>query len=116
VVVTGDAGWLERLLLILLDNAIKFTPRGGQVHVELSGEQGVARLSVTDNGIGIPEDALARVFDPFFRGDPARSRATEGGGLGLALARWVAIQHRGTIDVASRFGQGSRFTLSLPTT
>ena len=112
---TGDAGWLERLLLILLDNAIKFTPRGGQVHVELSGDQGVARLSVTDTGIGIPEDALARVFDPFFRGDPARSRATEGGGLGLALARWVAIQHRGTIDVASRSGHGSRFTLSLPT-
>ena len=115
VLVTGDAGWLERLLLILLDNAIKFTPRGGQVHVELSGGEGVARLSVTDNGIGIPEEALARIFDPFFRGDPARSRATQGGGLGLALARWVATQHRGTIDVASRSGHGSRFTVSLPT-
>jgi len=57
-IASGDAGWLERLLLILLDNAIKFTPRGGQVHVELSADQGIAHLSVTDTGIGIPEDAL----------------------------------------------------------
>ena len=102
-------------MLILLDNAIKFTPRGGQVHVELSADQGIAHLWSPTTGSASRKDALARVFEPFFRGDPARSRTTEGSGVGLALARWVAIQHRGTIEVASRSGHGSRFTLSLPT-
>ena len=119
VSVTGDAGWLERLLLVLLDNAIKFTPRGGRVHraPRPRSRRGDADRAGSPASASISSrDALPHVFERFYRADPARSRETEGAGLGLALARWVAIQHRGTIDVASRSGQGSRFTLSLPTT
>jgi signal transduction histidine kinase len=113
-VVTGDAGWLERLLLILLDNAIKFTPAEGRVVLTVSRARAMVQLSVSDTGTGIPPDAMAHLFEPFYRADPARSRQTEGAGLGLALARWIVDRHRGTLDVRSRPGEGSTFTLHLP--
>ncbi len=114
VMVKGDAGWLERLLLILLDNAIKFTPDGGRISVTFSCAKGLAHVAVTDTGRGISPDALPHLFERFFRADPARSRRTQGAGLGLALAKWIAARHRGTIDVKSQPGEGSTFTVSLP--
>lgn len=115
VTVTGDQGWLERLLLILLDNAIKFTPPAGRVAVNVSRTQGLALLAVTDTGIGMDRDTLPRVFERFYQGDPARSRGGDGGaGLGLALAKWIATHHGGTIEVVSQPGHGSTFTVQLP--
>jgi heavy metal sensor kinase len=112
VLVAGDPGWLERLLLILLDNAIKFTPAGGRIWVTFSSESGVARVAVIDNGIGISRDALPHLFERFYRADPSRS--TQGAGLGLALAKWIADRHNGTIDVQSQCGEGTTFTFILP--
>jgi two-component sensor histidine kinase len=115
VSVTGDAGWLERLLLILLDNAIKFTPAGGHVTVQLAREPSRATLAVRDTGVGIDAEAMPHVFERFYRADPARSREdAAGAGLGLALAKWIVDRHGGTIDVTSRPGTGSTFTVHLP--
>jgi len=113
-VVQGDAEWLKRLVLNLLDNAIKFTPQGGQVVVDVSRIGAVARLAVRDTGIGIDPDVQPRIFERFFRADPARSRGVEGVGLGLSLAKWIVDRHHGRIEVHSQPGQGSTFTISLP--
>jgi signal transduction histidine kinase len=114
VVVTGDAGWLQRLLLNLLDNAIKFTAAPGRIVLRVSRENGAARLDVRDTGVGIPPDALPHLFERFYRVDPARSRHADGAGLGLALAKWIADRHGATIGVTSRLGEGSTFTVELP--
>lgn len=115
VVVQGDAEWLKRLVLNLLDNAIKFTPQGGRVVVEVSRMGAVARLAVRDTGAGIDPEAQPHIFERFFRADPARSRGVEGVGLGLSLAKWIVDRHHGRIQVDSQPGQGSTFTISLPT-
>jgi heavy metal sensor kinase len=113
VTVVGDRAWLERLLINLLDNALKFTPPGGRVSLIVTRERRHACLEVRDTGIGIPDAAIPHVFERFFRADPARSRDTEGAGLGLALVKWIAEQHGATVEVQSRPGQGTRFTLRL---
>jgi heavy metal sensor kinase len=109
--VTGDAGWLERLILNLVDNAIKFTPRDGQVAVRVGGSGGSVSLEVQDSGIGIAAEALPRIFDRFYQADPSRTSDEEGAGLGLSLARWIAQRHHATIDVRSEPGHGSTFTV-----
>jgi heavy metal sensor kinase len=114
VVVQGDAEWLKRLVLNLLDNAIKFTPQGGRVVVDVSRMGAVARLAVRDTGVGIDPEVQPRIFERFFRADPARSRDVEGVGLGLSLAKWIVDRHHGRIEVDSQPGQGSTFTISLP--
>jgi heavy metal sensor kinase len=114
IVARGDAGWLQRLLLILLDNAIKFTGEGGRIGVTFARANGLVRVAVTDTGTGIRPDALPHVFERFYRADRARSRKTSGAGLGLALAKWIVDRHQGTIAVESRPGEGSTFTVSLP--
>lgn len=114
VTVIGDAGWLERLLLILLDNAIKFTPERGRVSLSVARDGSTARLDVRDSGPGIPPQAIPHLFERFYRADPARSRESDGAGLGLALAKWIADSHRAVIDVKSRPGEGSTFTVRLP--
>jgi heavy metal sensor kinase len=114
VVVDGDAGWLERLLLNLLDNAVKFTPDGGRVVVSVSGNTAAARITVRDTGIGMSAGDAQRAFERFFRADPARSSSTEGAGLGLSLAQWIVHSHHGTITLDSRPGAGSIFTITLP--
>jgi DNA topoisomerase VI subunit B len=90
VAVEGDADWLKRLVLNLLDNSIKFTPRGGRVVVDISREDGMARLQVQDNGIGIERAATPHIFERFFRADPARSSGVDGAGLGLSLMARIA--------------------------
>ncbi len=95
VVVQGDAGWLERLLLNLVDNALKFTPDEGRVVIRVARDGDHARVDVEDTGMGLsPEDAQ-RVFERFFRADASRSSVTEGAGLGLSLVQWIAEQHGG---------------------
>jgi signal transduction histidine kinase len=116
VEVVGDAGWIERVVLNLVDNALKFTPSGGTVTVAVAVEERTARLTVRDSGIGIPADAVPHVFDRFFRADSARSRSQDGGaGLGLSLVKWIVERHEGTIDVASGQGHGTTITVRLPT-
>jgi signal transduction histidine kinase len=112
VSVNGSSDHLRQALLILLDNAFKYTPAGGEVRVEAGVEGPVARVSVTDSGSGIDEDDLPRIFERFYRGRNAE--AVTGTGLGLAIARWVAEQHGGRIEVSTIPGTGSRFSLMLP--
>jgi len=114
VLVEGDAEWLKRVVLNLLDNAIKFTLPGGRVVIAVERQDGSAHVTVRDSGLGIPEDAQPQIFEPFFRADPARSIGGDGVGLGLSLARWIVARHNGAIDVTSAPGHGSTFTVRLP--
>jgi signal transduction histidine kinase len=110
----GDGSMLGRMITILLDNAIKYTPEGGAILVSVNTRNGCAELAVTDNGIGIPPDSLPRVFDRFYRVDGSRSQDDGSSGLGLAIAKWVVEAHGATIDVASTTGKGSTFTITMP--
>lgn len=112
--VKADAIAVDRLLLILLDNAVKYSPTGGHCEIALSRSENVARISVRDFGAGIPETELNNIFDRFYRVDRARSRNTGGAGLGLAIARWIAEMHGGTIAAESRAGVGSVFHVQIP--
>src|ERR1700722_9366016 len=114
VFVPGDANWIERAILNLLDNGIKFTDGPGRVDVTLNSYHHDAVLTVQDTGIGIPTDSLPHVFDRFFRVEPSRSKSVQGVGLGLALAKWIVEKHRGHIEVQSQIGKGSSFTIRLP--
>ena len=115
VVVPGDERWLRQLVVNLVDNAVKFSPAGGSVTVGTTGDGGVAILSVADSGPGIPEEALGRVFERFYRVDYARSHgAAPGFGLGLAIASWVAEAHGGRIAAANRAGGGTVFSVHIP--
>jgi heavy metal sensor kinase len=113
VSVNADAEWLERLLLNLLDNAFKFTPRGGAIVVRVSADDRAAALEVIDTGIGMPGDVLPHVFERFYRADPARSSSARGAGLGLSLVKWIAERHGATVHAASTPGRGSTFTLHI---
>jgi len=118
-VVSGDAELLRQLVMILLDNAIKFTPRGGKVDVRVGVRDGRAIVTVADNGPGIAPEQLPHVFERFYRGDPARSRgesapAASGTGLGLAIAQWIAAAHQATISVTSEAGRGTMVTVTFP--
>ena len=110
----GDAGWLERLLLNLLDNAMKFTPEGGRVVVRVCRDGDRARVEVADTGIGMTPDVVAHVFERFYQADLSRSSASDGAGLGLSLVKWIVDRHHGTITVDSRPDHGSTFRVTLP--
>jgi two-component system OmpR family sensor kinase len=112
--VRGDAAALRRALGNLVENAVKYTPRGGKVELDLAADDGAAVVTVSDTGIGIEPADAGRIFEPFVRLDAARSRDTGGAGLGLAIARSIVAAHRGTLTVESRPGAGSRFTIRLP--
>jgi heavy metal sensor kinase len=114
VLVRGDEHWLERLTLNLLDNAIKFTKEGGQVELSIAGADSRAILGVRDSGRGISPEDLPHIFDRFYRAEPSRSKEVEGVGLGLALVKWIAERHHGTIEIESSPGRGSYFAVSLP--
>jgi len=114
VTVTGDHGWLERCLLNLLDNAIKYTPPGGRVSVRVSRDGDHARVEVCDTGVGMSPDVVQHIFERFYRVDPARSSAVEGSGLGLSLVKWIVDRHEGRIQVRSGPGNGSTFAIWLP--
>jgi signal transduction histidine kinase len=109
----GDPALIRQLIMILLDNAVKFTDRGGEVRVRVSLREGVPTFVVQDTGIGISSDDLSRVFQRFFRGETARSR-TDGAGLGLSIARWIAREHDAEISLTSDSGQGTRVVVTFP--
>lgn len=112
--VRGHAQSLERLLLILIDNAVKFTPAYGRVSVSLRQRDSTAVCEVADSGPGIPVEERTRIFDRFYRSDPARSRNSGGAGLGLAIARWIAEEHHASLEVDSASGAGAIFRVRIP--
>lgn len=112
--VTGDEDRLKQLFLILLDNALKYTPAAGLVVLELERNGSSAEITVRDTGLGIPADALPQVFERFYRADPARTRDPGGTGLGLPIARWIVEQHGGQIRLTSEPGEGTTAVVRLP--
>jgi heavy metal sensor kinase len=115
VTISGDRDQLQRLLLNLIDNAIKYTPAGGSITLSLRHEDGQALISVMDTGIGLSAAEQAQIFTRFYRAAAARSQSGGGAGLGLCIAQSIAEAHGGTIQVLSHPGQGSTFTVVLPT-
>ncbi len=114
VIVRGDPDRLKQLVLILIDNAIKYTESGGRVDVSLRRTDGEVVIDVSDTGVGIAPEHLPHVFERFYRADPARSRNAGGTGLGLPIARWIAEEHDGTVELASTLGKGTTATVRLP--
>ena len=113
--VMGDADRLKQLALILVDNAVKYTPPEGHIWVSMRQDRGMVELRVMDNGPGIPAERLPHLFDRFYRGGTlARGRDDGGAGLGLAIAREIAQGYGGTIAVESTVGQGTAFTVQFP--
>jgi two-component system sensor histidine kinase CiaH len=113
--VVGNKYQLIDLLVILLDNAIKYTPSGGNITIGVAGSDGMISLSVIDTGIGIAKADIPHIFDRFYRADSARTKsARDGYGLGLSIAKKIVEAHHGTISVESVIGQGSTFTVRLP--
>lgn len=113
-VVSGDAVALERALLNLVDNAVRYTPAGGRVELSAGPADGWVEISVQDSGPGIPPADVERAFEPFVRLEAGRAKAPEGTGLGLAIARSIVVAHGGTLTLESTAGVGSRFTIRLP--
>lgn len=112
--VLGDPGLLHDLLQNLLDNAIQYTPEGGQIDVSATAEAGEAVITVTDTGIGIPLADQERIFERFYRVDAARSREAGGTGLGLSIAKHIVEAHGGRLWVESAVGRGSKFFVAIP--
>jgi len=116
VIVAVDASRIRELILNLLTNAVKYTPSGGGVWMQLGESDGRVTLTVADSGIGIAPGDLPHIFDRFWRADSARTRTGDrtGTGLGLAICKWIAEAHGGAITVQSRAGRGTSFTVTLP--
>lgn len=116
VLMQVDRSRVRQLLMNLLTNAIKYTPAGGSVWIESAVEDDQVVITVRDAGIGIAPGDLSHIFDRFWRADPARSRtgARPGAGLGLAICKWIAEAHGGSIEAQSRPGRGTTFTVTLP--
>jgi heavy metal sensor kinase len=114
VLVRADSIAIDRLLLILVDNAVKYTPQGGRCEISLSRSNREAHITVKDSGVGIDIRELETIFERFHRADKTRSREIGGAGLGLAIARWIANVHGGSITAESTVGLGSSFHVRLP--
>ncbi len=112
--VFGDRQLLVTAVHNLIANAIQYSPDGSRVGVGVTSDDGVVEISVTDQGVGIPEDERGRVFERFFRVDSARSRNTGGSGLGLSIVKHIVQNHGGDVRVWSQQGHGSTFTIRLP--
>jgi signal transduction histidine kinase len=115
--VLGDGDYLKELLLVLVDNAIQYTPDGGAIGLSVRNQGHEVVISIQDNGVGIAEDDLPHLFERFYRADDSRHRdssSASGTGLGLSIAQWIADEHGGRIEVTSDLGHGSTFTLRLP--
>ena len=110
----GDEELLRRLVVNLLDNAIRYTPAGGLVSASLEAEGPELRIRVSDNGVGIAPEAAPHVFERFYRADTARSREDGGFGLGLSIVKWIAESHNGAVELTSNPEAGSVFTVTLP--
>lgn len=109
-----DRQRIEQVFLNLLDNAVKFTPPGGKIHVLVKRDLSYMRIDIKDNGVGIAAEHLSRVFERFYRVDKARSRDAGGTGLGLSIVNQIINAHQGKIEVNSSPNAGSTFTVFLP--
>jgi len=114
VAVMADAEAMRRLFVILVDNAVKYTPDGGQIDVRLEAGAEWAIVRVTDTGIGIAEKDLPHIFDRFWRADKVRSRGMGGAGLGLSIARWISDRHGWSINARAMPGVGTQFIVTIP--
>jgi signal transduction histidine kinase len=112
--ICGDELRLRQMFLNLIANAIKYTPEDGSLELVMMREGPMARIDLTDTGIGIPVEAQPYIFDRFYRVDKARNRMDGGSGLGLSIVKSIAVAHGGTIDVHSSPGKGSTFSVRLP--
>jgi two-component system sensor histidine kinase VicK len=109
-----DKDRIEQVILNLLSNAIKYTGENGRIDIDAYVSGDSAQVVVSDDGIGIPEDQLSRVFERFFRVDKARSRSAGGTGLGLAISKQIVEEHKGNIELESRDKKGTRVIVTLP--
>jgi signal transduction histidine kinase len=114
VFVMGDAARLKQVIVNLLDNAIKYTMPGGTISIIVSATGLQAVLSVNDNGVGIPPDALPHIFERFYRADKVRSRTIQGAGLGLSIVRAICQAHGGTVEANSQEGISTSLIVKLP--
>jgi two-component system OmpR family sensor kinase len=114
VTILGDAHRLKQMVWILIHNAIKFTPDGGEIKITLQDLDDTVYFTIKDTGIGIPEQDLPKIFDRFYRVDKARSRLEGGSGLGLAICKFIVDRHQGTIEVESKLGEGTKFKIRFP--
>jgi heavy metal sensor kinase len=110
----GDEALLRRLVINLLDNAIRYTPPGGKVSAVLEAGATRVLIRISDTGVGIPPEAAPHVFERFYRADKARSRQDGGFGLGLSIVKWIAESHHGSVDLTRNPGPGTTFTVTLP--
>jgi heavy metal sensor kinase len=116
VYVDGNDPALRRLLLLLVDNAMKYTPAGGHITVSVALDSSGPTVTVSDTGIGIPDSALPHVFERFYRVDESRNREAGGAGLGLSIAQWIAERHHARLEAESVVGRGSAFRVRFPQT
>ena len=112
--VSADQGLIKQAVRILVDNAIKYTPAGGEIRLRVLRSDKDVHFVVQDSGIGIPAQDIPHIFERFYRADDSRARATGGTGLGLSIAKWIAERHGGHLEVLSREDIGTRFTLVCP--
>jgi heavy metal sensor kinase len=114
VVIVGDRDAIRRLIIIFVDNAIKYSSPGSNIWICVDADQNGASFEVRDEGIGISDNDLPHIFERFYRADKARSRDMGGAGLGLSIAKWIADAHRASIEVHSELGRGSTFKVKFP--
>lgn len=114
VYVYGNAALLSELILNLLDNGVKYNKEGGHIEVTLKETEGRMILTVEDTGIGIPEEKQTRIFERFYRAEESRNKETGGSGLGLSICKHIVEKHKGTMDISSKEGEGTLFTITLP--
>lgn len=114
--IEADRGMMKQVMRILLDNAIKYTPKGGTITMGVRREARGCTLLMSDNGAGIPKEELPKIFDRFYRSDSARKAESSGHGLGLSIARIIVIAHGGKLQVRSKVGVGTTFSITLPET
>ncbi|MBQ4638249.1 MAG: sensor histidine kinase, partial [Clostridia bacterium] len=115
IVISGDESLIKQAVRIITDNAVKYTPQGGSITLRCRlNSIGEPSIQVQDSGIGIDQKDIPRMFDRFFRADPARTRNTGGTGLGLSIAKQIVDKHYGYFEVVSRMGIGTRMTINLP--
>lgn len=112
--VYGNPALLSELVMNLLDNAVKYNRENGQVEVALTKVDDRVVLTVSDTGIGIPEDKQERIFERFYRAEESRNKATGGSGLGLSICKHIVENHKGTLQISSKEGEGTTFIITLP--
>ncbi|PKM53223.1 MAG: two-component sensor histidine kinase, partial [Firmicutes bacterium HGW-Firmicutes-5] len=110
----ADQNRVSQVIINLVSNAVKYTPEHGIIKIFISEDKQFVRLSVSDNGIGIPEDELPYVFERFYRADKSRNRMTGGSGIGLAIVKSIVTAHGGMVEAESHLNEGSRFVVKLP--